>query len=1347
VQVNRCVSTKRSDTTPPTLTAMILPAVVQPDHTVTITVTADEALLAAPELSWGAYRATFVSQAGVQYVFQLPIPKGEPDATANVFATAFDEAGNQLRGAALGSLSVDGTVPALRGAAPLSFSIPAGCPRTPAALGATGMASLSFGVTEALAQDPIVTAGPLTFTATSDGASGYTATASAPGASGTFPLLVALTDLAGNSATLTVAQLQLDDAAPAPLSGLVYRREPYGATPRFSVEGDAGTVDPGATVELAAATDSTVLAEAVATADGAISVPLFPNAIAALQARQWDTACNGSAWAPIKRGEWVATMEGKIPGSTAENADRVIFEANALPEGLINQSQGEAGKEVARADGTGLSISGGYTAIFLQSFQLPPPAQGEALAYDTARNRMVRFGGELGGPLRSDATWEWNGAAWAEVTPLLGSPLARASASMTYDRRRGRTVLFGGVKSGFAGTLLQDTWEWNGSVWVNATPTTNNPPPRTSGAMAWDGTRNRVVLFGGGTWRDTWEWDGSAWMNATPVTASPPATSLGAMAWDPVAGAVLLFVPQFGQTWKWTAGAWTDITPAGAPPPLMSASLAWNAGRSKLMLHGASLSPASDNWEWSGTAWVNVSTVGSSVAGGLGYDAARGKIVSVGGVRALDWDGVTWAEKTPIPLAPLPASGDGLVFDSLRREVLLFGGRGAETSLWAWSGTEWNRRVSANGLSPPGREQAAFAFDMARSTAVLFGGISVPYTDDPLGDTWLWNGASWTQSTAIPAPTPRWGSAMAFDPIRNVAVLFGGKDRQESLLNDTWAWDGTAWTNVTPPSGSPGPRDVHAMAWDASRNKIVLFGGYSETSPRAAGSPLDDTWEWDGAGWTKLSTATVPGARYWTQLAFDTVRNHLVMMGGYPPTDQWELIGNDWSPIVPALSPPIRSTFGMTSDPVRHRLVMFGGEGDRGDSFGDTWEYDGVAWADKTPAATLTSPPSRLYLASSYDSTRGRVVLFGGLQATGDGNDTWEWNGAWQKVASGGPSARENAAMAFDANRNRTVLFGGYDVDRLNDVWEWNGASWSAIPTPAVAPDPRYDPAMAYDPVGQRVMMWGGEAFGAAADFWSWNGSAWTQLQSAPVGRYSHAAAWDATRNRLVSFGGHDDNGDLSGQTYEFTGASWKNATPAGASPSPRAYLSMAWDPHRERVVLYGAQDFGFASPNDVWEWTGSEWLRLFPEPVLQSSSSFYLGVHSMVPYGLDAVRSQFLVRPYPADSDKVAVVRATRPAAVIDVNLTRLGLPQGSTYQGATAELVFTAFGAKQTELAAFDGVGWAVQGPAVSASPAVVDAPGIVKTWQQEADLYLRLQPSSLDTGRILVDAVKVTVRYTLP
>jgi hypothetical protein len=54
---------------------------------------------------------------------------------------------------------------------------------------------------------------------------------------------------------------------------------------------------------------------------------------------------------------------------------------------------------------------------------------------------------------------------------------------------------------------------------------------------------------------------------------------------------------------------------------------------------------------------------------------------------------------------------------------------------------------------------------------------------------------------------------------------------------------GGAWRTVA--GAAPTPRGGHAMAYDLARQRIVLYGGFTNEAPRLA-----DTWEWDGADWT-----------------------------------------------------------------------------------------------------------------------------------------------------------------------------------------------------------------------------------------------------------------------------------------------------------------------------------------------------------------------------------------------------------------------------------------------------------------------------------------------------------------
>lgn len=122
-------------------------------------------------------------------------------------------------------------------------------------------------------------------------------------------------------------------------------------------------------------------------------------------------------------------------------------------------------------------------------------------------------------------------------------------------------------------------------------------------------------------------------------------------------------------------------------------------------------------------------------------------------------------------------------------------------------------------------------------------------------------------------PSARYRHRLAYDSARQKIVLFGGQS-DNAYLDDTWEWDGL-WTNVTPadPLDRPSARSRHALAYDSSREKVVLFGGYS------VDGYLDDTWEWDGTDWTRMDPATSPLARAGHALTYDSARGKIVLFG------------------------------------------------------------------------------------------------------------------------------------------------------------------------------------------------------------------------------------------------------------------------------------------------------------------------------------------------------------------------------------------------------------------------------------------------------------------------------------
>lgn len=156
---------------------------------------------------------------------------------------------------------------------------------------------------------------------------------------------------------------------------------------------------------------------------------------------------------------------------------------------------------------------------FLGTEDIPPPfeapgPQGRyeaAVAFDSARNRMVMFGGlnEVG---VQSTTWTLTEGRWSRL-PDPGPP-ARQGAAMAYDAERDRIVLFGGEVEG--GESCSATWELAGDQWERVDAP--GPSCRTHPAMTYDAEARRVLLFGGateggcaeGACQETWAYDG-AW--------------------------------------------------------------------------------------------------------------------------------------------------------------------------------------------------------------------------------------------------------------------------------------------------------------------------------------------------------------------------------------------------------------------------------------------------------------------------------------------------------------------------------------------------------------------------------------------------------------------------------------------------------------------------------------------------------------------------------------------------------------------------------------------------------------------------------------------------------------------
>lgn len=295
----------------------------------------------------------------------------------------------------------------------------------------------------------------------------------------------------------------------------------------------------------------------------------------------------------------------------------------------------------------------------------PPARYHHAMAYDAIRKVTILFGGYFHSPTTFGSyndLWEWNGAEWKKrIAQANGHgwtqdsnghwqrfptnrPVARAEHAMTYDPRRGRVVIFGGMATDPSGgqVPLNDTWEWDGAQWYFVG--TNGPAWRTSAAMTYNHHHETAVLFGGAYSGDDpafgaiWEWNGATW-RTNASSGGPTRTVISAMAYDQYHDQTF-FGPTLG-----FSGILSDIF--------------WT-------LNGS-------NWTAKGEALnINELTLGF---GDMVYDSYRRRTIYTFGTKGSTglWDGRRWAVLTNAPAPPV-RFGHATAYDSARHSTILFGG-------------------------------------------------------------------------------------------------------------------------------------------------------------------------------------------------------------------------------------------------------------------------------------------------------------------------------------------------------------------------------------------------------------------------------------------------------------------------------------------------------------------------------------------------------------------------------------------------------------------------------------------------------------------------------------------------
>ncbi|HET7225819.1 MAG TPA: kelch repeat-containing protein [Candidatus Eisenbacteria bacterium] len=655
------------------------------------------------------------------------------------------------------------------------------------------------------------------------------------------------------------------------------------------------------------------------------------------------------------------------------------------------------------------------------------------------------------------------------------------------------------------------------------------PPPneRYLHAAVYDPVRDRMIVFGGYSTRDlvndVWALSLGGvpeWSRLEPVGTPPSPRHLASAIYDPVRDRLIVFggldraIGYRDDIWALTLGVtptWSQIVPA-------------NAGPSTRARHSAVYDPVQDR----------MIVFGGYHAGYRGADAGP-----LNDVWALALSGPpTWAELSPLGTAPIARYDHTTVYDPFRDRIVVFGGFSGRTRLddvWtlALRGVPRWRALDPAGPLPAPRLEHTAIFDPAGDRMVVFGGS----TDGDVSDTWslsLGGRNAWTRIDAPSQPTQRWGHSAIYDPARARMIVFGGTTDGRGLSGEIWGLSlsgAPSWTNLTPDTPHHRRRGDSAV-YDAARHRVVVFGGYDQGF-------FNDVW--------------------------------LLSLGERPV---WALL----HPSGTAPSP--RSGHAAIYDPVRDRMLVFGGQTSPFDESNDVWALSFASeptWIQLTPAGA--APPPRTEHTGIYDAANDRMVVFGGVGLSYFG-DVWALSlsgePAWTQLAPAGtpPAARFEHTAIYDSVRGRMVMFGGLDGSYFhNDVWALSlGSSpaWTLLSPAGPAPPVRAGHQAIYDPIRDRMVMGGGFSYsgsGPGSDVWSLSleQPAWTVLHPSGIPPASFgSASYDAGADRMLVFG--PDLWQLSWDSSLAPATASSHELPAQAADA--AWLQVSPNPSRGDVTI-----------------------------------------------------------------------------------------------------------------------------------------------------------------------------------
>ena len=601
----------------------------------------------------------------------------------------------------------------------------------------------------------------------------------------------------------------------------------------------------------------------------------------------------------------------------------------------------------------------------------------------------------------------------------------------------------------------------------------------------------------------------------------------------------------------------------------------------------------------------------------------------------------------PLKEATLPTSrrGANMIYDEKNERFILFGGYDGTTrfnQVWELSAdsgySRWHQ-LTPTGTAPTARNLGAAAYvrgttsgSVDKSFMIIWGG-AVPGDSNQMNvlDVSIRGSESWTTVTQTNAPAAR--SYITHHMVAKSAsastanlYLFGGWGATRTNDLVTCVFDvntpaAVTWTTLKAngAAGSPTGRSGTGMIYDAANDRLVITCGYSGSAY------LSDTWQYDLTSntFTQLSpTGTTPVGRELLGIGYDSVNQRVLIMGGWrgsnatnrndvqqlslsAGTEAWTQIkSNDLN----NQSILAFSSGAAAVDTVRNLMVI-----------GTMYGYDSTNKYVYCLDLNNTSASAPVYGLTTVDYLRARdapgyvyndardeFVLINGYSAMADDttiatgehiSEVWAYDrtaNKWRYAAKGPLSMppNEGGLAVYDSANDRIIYFGGLtgSNQRGNDVWQLKADDFgmyhaTKLTPTGTAPTQRWLMAGCYDATRQRMILWGGQSASAVlGDMWALDltlgAEAWTQLSptgTAPTAAWQSCFAFDAANNRLYVHAGATDASSTTFTSQLFyldistVNCAWTNTGVTGGLGVRGATLAL--DTVNQRLVCFGGYD------------------------------------------------------------------------------------------------------------------------------------------------------------------------------